>query len=186
MSYCLSKAPYFSRGEQMPVPTYRCGNDDWVNLPINLSNKDQTYVFAKCEAKKAVETCGCPTCVKAREAAQKAQSCACATCIKAAEEAKARANQCPCGLCQEARKKVETCPCNTCKEAQKQVETCPCGHCAEAKKQKETCPCGHCAKASEWKKVPSPFASSWSPFNNYSRDVQCYQSTFFSNFRSIM
>ncbi|KAJ1822865.1 hypothetical protein LPJ56_003046, partial [Coemansia sp. RSA 2599] len=91
MTYCLKKTPYFDSADGIPVPTYTCDGDEWVNLPINLSNKDQTYIFTKCSTEKKVETCKCKACEDAAKAKEQAGKCACITCIKKAEEAKAQA-----------------------------------------------------------------------------------------------
>ncbi|KAJ2044877.1 hypothetical protein GGI08_006979 [Coemansia sp. S2] len=220
MTYCLSKSPYCSHGSEIPVPTYKCEGDEWVNLPINLSNKDQSFVFTKCavdkapatcacssckaavEAKKQAKLCPCPTCQKEAEAAEKrAKECACKTCHDAREKAKA---ECPCKTCVDAKKAKAECPCKTCVDAKNAKAECPCKTCVDAKKAKAECPCKTCVDAKNAKaECPcktcvddkkakqgtvfwsaSPFASSWSPFNNYRRDGACYQGGFFTNFHN--
>ncbi|KAJ2742288.1 hypothetical protein GGI20_004591 [Coemansia sp. BCRC 34301] len=217
MTYCLSKSPYCGHGSTIPVPTYKCEGDEWVNLPINLSNKDQTYVFTKCAVDKAVATCSCSHCKAAEEAKKQANLCPCSTCKKAAEEAEKKAKECSCWTCHEAREKAKAecpckvckdekakkaeCPCKTCHEAREKAKECPCKTCTDEKAKKAECPCKTCedekAKKAEcpckvckdekakkegvfWS--VSPFASSWSPFNNYRRVDHCYQGGFFTNF----
>ncbi|KAJ2120563.1 hypothetical protein GGH17_005494, partial [Coemansia sp. RSA 788] len=118
MPYCLKKTPYFEDAHGIPVPTYNCDGDEWINLPINLSNKDQTYVFSKCAVEKKAEQCKCDSCKKAEDAKKQAAQCPCSVCAKSAEEAKKAAAKCPCEACVKAAQEAEKkCGCDTCKKA---------------------------------------------------------------------
>ncbi|KAJ2909744.1 hypothetical protein GGI21_001570, partial [Coemansia aciculifera] len=142
MTYCLTKSPYCGQGSEIPVPTYKCEGDEWVNLPINLSNKDQTYVFTRCAVDKAVATCPCAQCKASEEAKKQAQLCPCATCKKAAEEAEKKAKECSCPTCHAAREKARTeCPCKVCVDEKAKNAECQCKTCKDEKAKKAECPC---------------------------------------------